>query len=218
MARKRNKGKRKVQIPKEVPGSVVPTFHVPQQDVGNILVNQVARWETNASLTAFALNIRTLIACLNCMAVGTTTVWSTFFAIRLKKIVFYLPANPTTSASNGAAEWYAPAGTSLGIKPSSMTSGSLGTASGSMITMIPPKGTLWENWVTLNSPGSVTCMVFSMPTNIIMDVYYDAYIDNGDGSISFTVAGAVQGSNYRLGCDGLPKASSNFQVMGYASQ
>lgn len=198
-------------------GSNSPLFQVPQRDVGNYLFNQVARWETNAALSAYSLNSRNLISALNVMATTTTTVSTTFFAVRIKKIIFYIPANATTSSSNGVAEWYAPAGTSLGIKPSSMTAGSVGVASGVKLTMVPPKGTLWENWISINSPGNVTAMIFSMPTNTLIDIHYDAYIDNGDGTLNYATVGATAGNNYRMGLDMLQKSLSSFLVIGYTS-
>jgi len=209
--KKSNKGKKKAK--KSQSSSSV--FLIPQRDVGNSLYGQVARWETNTALSNFALNVQKVIACLNVMAATSTTVWSTYFAVRIKKIIFYTPANVTSVSSNGSAEWFAPSGTSLGIKPSSMTAGSLGTASGSKITMIPPEGTIWENWITLLSPGSVTMLVFSMPSNTIIDIIYDAYIDNGDGTVGFSTVGASVGSNYRMGLDCLQTSLTNFVPVGY---
>lgn len=191
------------------------TMSVPPADVCNICLNNVARYETNAALSSAAIQANYLIAGLNVMAVSSSTVYSTFYAIKIKKIILYSPANNSTSTSQMAFEWYTPSGSSLGNKPSNLVAGTIGTAFGGKMVIKPPKNTQWDNWITLTSPGGVTAWTWTLPSATVIDIYYHAYVENNDSTLARTVSGASTGANYRMGLDGLALASTNYIAVGY---
>jgi len=114
-----------------------------------------------------------------------------------------------------AFEWNTPAGSLFGSQPSSVVLGTLGTAAGGFHAFRPPKDSPWSKWITLSSPGAVTCFIHSVVNGTTVDIEYDAYVENKDTTTAYTVAGAVAGSNYRLGFDGLALATSNWIPIGF---
>lgn len=191
------------------------SWAVPPRDVSNVCFNQVARYENINTVSNSAISAQNLVGTLNVMASSATNVYTTFYAIKIKKIVLRSPANNSSSTSQMAFEWFTPSGSSIGNKPSHIAAGSVGSAYGGVMVIKPPKGTQWANWITLLAPGGVTIWTWSLPAGSVIDVHYHAYIENRDATIAYTVAGAIAGSNYRMGLDSLPLASTNYTVVGY---
>lgn len=183
--------------------------------MSNYCSGQVARYENTAALSNSAISAQNLVGTLNVMASSATNVYTTFFAIKIKKICLYSPANNSVSTSQMAFEWQTPPGSSIGNRPSHVAAGSIGTAYGGKLVIKPPKGTQWANWITLTAPGGVSIWTWSLPAATVIDIHYDAYVENRDSTVAYTVAGATGGSNYRMGLDALPLASTNYTVVGY---
>lgn len=188
---------------------------VPPRDISNVCYNQCARYENINTLSNAAVNAQNLVGTLNVMASSSTNVYTTFFAIKIKKIVLRSPANNSSVTSQMAFEWQSPSGSSVGNKPAHIAAGSVGSAYGGVMVIKPPKGTQWSNWITLTAPGGVTIWTWSLPAGSVIDIHYHAYIENRDSTIAYTVSGASGGSNYRMGLDSLPLASTNYTVVGY---
>jgi len=205
----RKKSKRKDMIPSSI------AFSVPAVDVSCILRAQVARYEVIATISGVNITAQNLIATINLMAATTTSVYSTFYGFRIRKITFYTPAVVSSATSEMAFEWYTQPGSLFGSQPSSVVLGSTGTGAGGKHVFIPPKTSQWSKWFTVTSPGSTPCFLYSVPAGTTVDVEYDASIDNNDATVNFTVVGAVVGTNYRMGLDGLAQATSNWIPIGY---
>jgi len=178
-------------------------------------MDQVARYENINAVSNSSITAQNLIGTLNVMASSTTNVYTTFYAIKIRKICLYSPAVVSTATSQMAFEWYTPPGSTIGNKPAHIAAGTIGTAFGGRLEFKPPKGTQWANWITLTSPGGVSAWVWSLPAGTVIDIHYHAYIENRDSTVAYTVASASAGSNYRMGLDSLPLASTNYTVVGY---
>lgn len=193
---------------------------VPPLDVSCILKKNHARWEVKSTIPAASptsILASSLIVCLNVVATLGTVVNSVFWCIRIRKIILYSPAVVSSGTSAMAFEWKTPSGLTFGTKPNNVVSGSTGTGQGAKQVMRPPAKSIWENWITLTSPGDQAVFTIALPAGTTIDLEYDAYCDNADGTVTRTVSGAVVGNNYRMGLDTNPIASTNFIPLGYAS-
>ncbi len=196
-------------------------FAVPKANVANVCRNNVARWETTVASTNRSVLADNLIASLNLQASTTSVLYSTFFAVKLRKIIFYLPAVVSSGTSEYAFEWIQTnSNGNIGVEPVHISSGTLGTAAGTVCVEVPPKNTFWANWMTLLNPGAVAIFQFTAPAGTTIDIIYDAYVDSGDGSksVNLGVASAAVGSNYRMGLDLLAQTGgtgpSVYKVLG----
>jgi len=180
------------------------------------MYSQKARWESNTNLTSQAINLQSLILALCGTATTTTNLASNLFAIKIVKVRMYGPAVVSSSTSTINFEWFEPASSAPGVKPTSWSSGSLGTAFGSYLEFRPPKKTMWDNWVTVSNPGNITCFLVTGPAGTCFELEFHAYLENADASLNVnTFTGLIAGDNYRTGLDGAPKASSTWNVVGY---
>jgi hypothetical protein len=190
--------------------------NVPSRDISCKLKNQVARWEINANLTNSVITAQNLIASICGVATSATQVASVLYALKIKRIELRSPAVAASTTSSMNFEWFTPGGLTTGNEPYVMNGGSLGTAQGCLMKLNPPKHSVWENWITLTSPGSATCFTLSCPSGTTIDLIYDAYCDNNDSTlVTAGFTGLTVGANYRFGMDGLPTATSNYVVLGY---
>jgi hypothetical protein len=193
-----------------------PATNVPRADISCKCKNNIARWEANANLNNQAIGAQAIIGSLNSVATSSTTVSSVFYAIRIKKIILYTTAVVSSNVNVCSFEWFSPSGSTLGSEPSVFTGGSVGTAFGSKMVIVPPKHSIWSNWITLTAPGAVTMFTITCPNGTCFEMHYDAYCDNSDATYSPSVfSGLSTGANYRYGFDGVASATSNWKPLGY---
>ncbi len=219
MARKRRGKKKGSTQPSNNNNSNTVAWVIPKVNLAQKIVSAVGRWETNAGFgtqsTPQTLNMNNLIFSFGCMAVSATVAWSIFFAIRIKKIVLYGPAVVSTSSSAISFEWSAPSGAIFAVEPATWSGGSVGTAASEKLVITPPKASLWENWVNINSPGGVSFCLCAFPAGTTIDIEADLYVENNDSSTSkSSFTGLSTGANYMTGLDGNPLASTVFIVVG----
>lgn len=188
----------------------------PTVDVSVKCFNMIARYESNATLTNQSITALQLISAMLVQANTATLVYTVFYAMRIRKIVYYTPAIVSSSTSAMSFEWYTPGGNPFGTAPKSMVVGSVGTSYGGKHVFRPPKDSPWSNWITQTSPGGVTCFIHSVPQGTTVDVHFDAFTDNDDGRQSYAgFTGLTVGACYRIGIDCLPLASSNWLPLGF---
>jgi hypothetical protein len=215
---KRGKGKKKGGKGKKgIGGSSGAIQAIPRKDVSVLVRKQTARWEiTGGDQSNAIIYIDYLITCLLTLAVSTTVVWSVFFAIRIRKITFYTPAGNSAVLNNVVFEWVTPSGNTRSVQPSSYTGGTVGTASGERLSFKPPKNSNWSSWLSFTNPAHSALCMYSCPNHTTIDIEYDAIADNLDSSATVTgLTGLTIGSNYRLGIDITPKATSQYTVLGF---
>ncbi len=198
--------------------TITATTVIPNLDVG-VYGSTAARWELNANygsaVTPQSITASNLIANLLLCATTSTNATNVLFAIRIRKVILYSPANVSSSTSSNSWEWANTAGQLYGSKPNNMVGGSVGTAYGARQVLKPPKDSPWSKWITVNSPGNVSIATVALVSGTTLDIFYDFYTDNNDGSVSVTKAGMSVGSLYRGGLDGVPLASTVFIPVGF---
>lgn len=179
-----------------------------------VAYSQKARFQTTA--TGSQINFQNLLVALGATAVSATDIYSDFFAIKINKIRIYGAASTTSGANSIIFEWLENPSAAQGVKPTSYSGGSVGTAFGSYMEFKPPKNSLWGNWVTAINPGSIPVFTVTMPANSILEVDFHGYVENNDTTVNKTgFSGLIAGSHYRMGLDGFPVASSTWKTIGY---
>jgi hypothetical protein len=142
---------------------------------------------------------------------SNTTNWRVFSGFRLRSIEMWASTPTLGQVVTASVEYVSQYGPSTLFSDTSM-----GTAEPLHLITRPPKASLADFWSYTGSNESDVLFIITAPANAVVDITYDAVLQNGETPVSFTTtATGVGGTLYMAQLNG--PTTTTFGPISYAT-